>query len=160
MSDDPIGVNKAVEEEMQIIVDSIKSNIIAAGKQVTGTMADSLKLSVRQSGQIFNVDLNAAKYFPVLETGRRPTPDKKPSREMIENIGDWAEAKGMERGAAWGIATKINKEGTELFKQGGRKDIYSEYFQPSYLQGVVERVSKVAARGFAANLRSNLKPKR
>lgn len=158
-SNDPIGVNEAVTEEMQTIVDNIKQNIVSAGKQVTGTMADSLKLSVNQTGQIFNIDLNAAKYFPVLETGRKPTPDKKPSREMIENIGDWAEAKGMDDGAAWGIATKINQEGTQLWKDGGRKDIYSEYFQPAYLRGVCDRVAAVAARGFAANLRSNLKPK-
>lgn len=160
MNNDPIGVNEAVEDEMQIIVDNIKQNIISAGKEVTGTMSSSLSLKVKQSGQIFNIDLHAAKYFPVLETGRKPTPDKKPSREMIENIGDWAEAKGMEEGAAWGIATKINQEGTQLWKDGGRKDIYSEYFQPQYLRGVCDRVAAKAARGFAANLRSNLKPRK
>lgn len=160
MSDkeDPLGVNEAIEQEMQIIVDNIKGNIVSAGKQVSGSMGNSLKLSVKQSGQIFNINIEAAKYFQTLETGRRPTPDKKPSREMIENIGDWVSARGLPDEATWGIATKINKEGTQLWKDGGRKDIYSEYFQPAYLQGVYERVSAKAARGFAANLKTKLKP--
>lgn len=158
MSDkDPMGLVEAVTEEMQIVIDNIKENIVDAGKQVSGQTAESLKLSVKQTGQIVNINIDAEKYFPVIEKGRRPTPDKKPSREMIENIGDWAEARGMEDGAAWGIAMKINNEGTKLFREGGRKDIYSPYFQPDYLRGVVERVTKVAAKGFAANLRTALK---
>jgi hypothetical protein len=57
-------------------------------------------------------------------TGRKPTPDKKPSREMIENIGIWAAARGMNENAVWAIATKIQKKGTQLWRDGGRIDDY------------------------------------
>jgi hypothetical protein len=58
-----------------------------------------------------------------VETGRKATPNKKPSREFIENLKPWAEARGIPEGAVWAIATKINKLGTNLFRAGGREDI-------------------------------------
>jgi enoyl-[acyl-carrier-protein] reductase (NADH) len=58
-----------------------------------------------------------------VQTGRRPTPGKKPSREMISNITAWVEGRNMDLSAVWAIATKIQQKGTKLWQSGGRKDI-------------------------------------
>lgn len=150
-------VNETLKNEMQSIVDQIKQNIISTGKQATGKTAASLKLKTEKNGGIFSVSFEADKHFPTLEKGRRPTPDKKPSREMIENISDWVDARGLDDGAVWPIAMTINNEGTKLWREGGRTDIYSPYFQPAYLKGVKERISNAAGRGFAGTLKRSFK---
>ncbi len=45
-------------------------------------------------------------FFMTVETGRKPTPDKKPSREMVDNIRKWCDARGVDEGAAWGDSYK------------------------------------------------------
>lgn len=160
MNADPLKVQQVVEEEMQMIVDQIQNNIITTGKQATGKFGQSIELIVQHNGDNFNVRFFAAEFFKTLETGRRPTPDKKPSREMIENLGEWADARGLDEGAVWAIATKINNEGTQLWKDGGRKDIYSKYFQPTYMKQVTARIAKVAGKEYANNLLRFVKSKK
>jgi hypothetical protein len=61
--------------------------------------------------------------FFTVQTGRKPTPDNKTSREMIQRITRWVEARNIELEAVWGIATNIQKKGTKLWQAGGRTDI-------------------------------------
>lgn len=58
-----------------------------------------------------------------VQTGRRPTPEKKPSREMISNLTEWMEARNMDVTKVWAVATNIQKKGTQLWREGGRNDI-------------------------------------
>ena len=157
---DPLKVLETVEAEYNHVADLIERNIIQAGKRVSGKLSARPDVRIVSKREDFDVHMDTAAYFGTLETGRRPTPDVKPSAEMIENFGEWAQAQGMEEGAEWGIATKINQEGTQLWKDGGRKDIFSQYFTPEYTKQICDKVGKVAAKSFAANLQGAVKKKR
>lgn len=162
MSDlnDTLRINVAVLEEVQFICDNIKQNIVAAGKHVSGELSDSPRPRISGSTDNIRIEIETAPYFGTIETGRKPTPGIPPSAEMIENIGDWAESVGMDREAAWPIAVNIQEKGTQLWRDGGRDDIYSQFFTKEYWGRVTERVSKVAAKNYAMNLRKAIKPKK
>ena len=105
----------------QSLTDAIRNNVV----KVTGKTAQSLGYEVISDRTSATLRITAKPYFRVVETGRKPTPGKKPSRAMIENIGEWLEALGKEQKLAWAIATSINKKGTKLWQQGGREDVFS-----------------------------------
>lgn len=105
----------------QSLTEQIKANV----PRVTGKTADSLGYEVVSDKDSATLTITAKPFFRVVETGRRPTPEKKPSRDMIKNITEWLKALGKEQSLAWAIATKINKEGTKLWRDGGREDVFS-----------------------------------
>jgi len=145
-------IKEALSDELDNIVESIKKNLQASGKNTTGKTAESPRKEIKDSGTHIIGQIIVPRYFGVLETGRRPTPDKKPGREMLENIREWADAKGLDDGIEWAIATKINKEGTKLWKDGGRKDIFTPVTDDNAMSGVTERIGKVAAKSFAESI--------
>jgi len=95
----------------------------SAGQNATFETSNSLRIEVTQSGNNFKLQLFGRAFFMTVETGRRPTPNKKPSRAMIERITSWVEARGIDVSAVWAIATKIQQRGTRLWFEGGRTDI-------------------------------------
>ena len=105
------------------LVNNIRANLGASGQNATLKTSQSLRFELAQEGPNFKMKLFGRPFFRTVETGRKPTPDKKPSREMIENIGVWAQARGLDESAVWAIATKIQKKGTQLWRDGGRMDI-------------------------------------
>jgi hypothetical protein len=105
------------------LVNNIRANLGAAGQNATLRTSQSLRFELKQEGTSYKMQLFGRPFFMTVETGRKPTPDKKPSREMIANIGIWAAARGMDENAVWAIATKIQKKGTQLWRDGGRTDI-------------------------------------
>ena len=78
-------------------------------------------LSIRFESDLLSLRFYGRQFFELLEKGRRPT-TKKPSPEMIANLTEYAEARGMEnpKSAAWAIAKTLNKEGDKTFRAGGR----------------------------------------
>jgi hypothetical protein len=112
-----------IQSEAIQLVGNTRSNISATGQNATGETANSLRVQVTQEGNKYRMQLFGRPFFRTIETGRRPTPDKKPSREMVDNIRAWCDARGINESAAWAIATKINKQGTYLWRQGGRRDV-------------------------------------
>ena len=117
---------KIVSDWANGYIEQLKTNLDKAGSKATGKTANSVRFEIKENGNNLVVEIFGRKYFATVETGRKPTPDKKPSREMIENIKEWTSAKGLPESAVWGIATNINKFGTKLWQQGGRKDIYTD----------------------------------
>lgn len=107
----------------QKLIATIRENLIASGQNATSETANSLQSDIKQEGTKFTYRLLGRPFFMTVQTGRRPTPDKKPSREMIDNISRWVDARGMDASAVWGIATNIQKKGTKLWQEGGRRDI-------------------------------------
>lgn len=63
---------------------------------------------------------------------------------MVENIKVWLAARNKPEEMAWAVAFKINKEGTELWKKGGRKDIYSEP-RDAFVKAISDAVAKEIA---------------
>lgn len=105
------------------LINDIRSNIGASGQNATLETSQSLRIEVKQEGTKFKLQLFGRPYFMTVQTGRKPTPDKKPSREMIDRITRWVEARDIDLSAVWGIATNIQKKGTKLWQTGGRTDI-------------------------------------
>lgn len=105
------------------LANNIRANIGAAGQWTTGETGNSLKIQVTQEGTKFRAQLVGRPYFMTVQTGRKPTPNKKPSREMIAGITRWVEARGIDLSAVWAIAMTIQRRGTRLWFEGGRTDI-------------------------------------
>ena len=130
-------VDTIVKSFAQNVIQGIQSNIRT--KQVTkygamnttGTMADSL--GYKWDGKTLII-YSTEKYFTVLETGRKP--GKQPPSDPIRK---WIEAKGVARdisskSLAFLIARKIGREGSLLYRKGGKSGIISEYINSKYIQ--------------------------
>lgn len=105
------------------LINNIRINMAQTGTNATNRTSQSLRGEANQEGTKVRAKLFGRPFFNTISTGRKPTPGRKPSREFIENLKPWAEARGIDEGAVWAIAMKINKEGTDLWKAGGRTDI-------------------------------------
>jgi hypothetical protein len=101
----------------------IRANMGSVGMNATNETARSLRIEIKQEGTKTTMTLFGRPFFMAVQTGRKPTPDKKPSREMINRITAWVEARNIPLEAVWGIATNIQQKGTKLWREGGRKDI-------------------------------------
>lgn len=105
------------------LINNIRVNLGSTGTNATVKTSQSLRIELKQEGTKYSLTLFGRPFFMTIQTGRRPTPDKKPSREMIDNLREWVNARGMDESAVWAIATNINKRGTKLWRDGGRTDI-------------------------------------
>src|SRR6188768_1404812 len=98
------------------LVNDIRANLGSTGTNATLKTSQSLRFETTQEGPKTRFKLFGRPFFNTVSTGRKPTPTQKPSREFIENLKPWAEARGIDEGAVWAIATKINKLGTNLWR--------------------------------------------
>lgn len=114
---------KILNEEGIWLANDIRANIGSVGMWATGETGNSLHGVTKQEGTLFRFQLLGREYFMTIQTGRKPTPGKKPSREMIQNIEKWTIARGKDEDAAWAIAVDIQNRGTQLWRDGGRTDI-------------------------------------
>lgn len=105
------------------LMNDIRANMGSAGMNATNETSHSLRIEISKEGTKTRFQLFGRPYFMTVQTGRKPTPGKKPSREMINRITAWVEARGMEPESVWAIATNIQNKGTKLWQEGGRKDI-------------------------------------
>jgi len=105
------------------LANDIRANMGQAGLNVTLKTANSLRIETKQEGTKVKMTLFGRPYFNTVRTGRKPTLEKKPSRDMIANIAEWVAGRGLDEKAVWAIAVNINKKGTKLWQQGGRTDI-------------------------------------
>jgi len=133
-------------------VDKIQGNLSATGTNATSETSQSVKYSVETHGNKSTLTIVAKPYFMVVETGRKATPDKKPGREMLEGIGKWLAARGKEEGMKWAVAVKINKEGTELHKKGGRKDIVSNVINDQFIDDLMNEILTHFAEAVMSNV--------
>lgn len=138
--------------EGQRLTEQIKNNV----PKVTGKTAQSLGYEVTSTETTATLQITAKKYFRVVETGRRPTPDKKPSRAMIENISEWLKALGKEESLAWAIATSINKKGTKLYRDGGRQDVFSNILSERNIDKLARNAQDVLAEYYLNDFIKNL----
>lgn len=128
-----------LQEELEALRLSIIGNHLKAGQKASGRTAASLRVEVSEdSGTLWG--RNA---FGVLETGRK---GGRVPKDFQGIIMQWMRDKGIrpapipyltdrphkytpqQRGElrmSYLIARKIRREGTKLFRAGGRQDIYS-----------------------------------
>lgn len=153
-------IGKVLTEELSRLAERIKENHRRAGQVASGRTLRSITYEVQ--GNVGT--LWGREPFGTLETGRRagktpmffstiirqwiidkgihvqPIPYKrKPSKNWQPKYSP--EERGL-RSMAGAIAHKIRTQGTSLFRQGGRADIYSNEI-PDTIERVTQRISKV-----------------
>jgi hypothetical protein len=125
----------------QSTTDQIKVDI----PKKTGKTAASVRFTVREEGSKAILSITGRPYFMAVQTGRKPTPDKKPSSSFVQNIKDWLQVQGKEQGPAYAIARSINQKGTKLWQQGGNtliSDIVSQSLIDKISQDVLTEFAK------------------
>ena len=117
--------NELVIGCLERIKERITENIRTSGEWASGETAASMTVYPTERGGM----LVGRDDFQSLEEGR---PAGNVPRNFKAIIYDWMEAKGIptesneeKNSMAYLIARKIAEQGTQLYRQGGRKDIYT-----------------------------------
>lgn len=158
-------IAKVLTEELSRLAERIKENHRRAGQVASGRTLRSITYEVTEDrGTLFG-------RFPfgTLEMGRGPTRKRgNPPIRLDDIIYQWAIDKGIHvppmpykrkpserwqpkynsaeeralRSFSSAVAHKIHKEGTRLFREQGRNDIYSNEI-PDAIKRIEERIAKV-----------------
>lgn len=141
-----------IQSEAIELSNNIRLNIFQSGTSATGKTAQSLRIQLTQEGTKYKFQLFGRPFFDTISTGRKPTPEKKPSREMISNLTEWVNARGMDESAVWAIATNIQKKGTALWRAGGRDDIVEPPID-QFVNDVGQSLLEAEAENFVLKIR-------
>jgi len=127
-------VMELVSSELEALKQKVIENQKDSGQVASGRTIASMKVEVTEDGGV----LWGRSPFGTLETGRKP--GKVPAG-FWKIIRQWMDDKGIQvqkpDSFAYLVARKIANEGTQLFRNGGRDDIYSPE-----VKDTVERVSQ------------------
>ena len=146
-------VSVVLTEELEALKEKIIAQHIGAGQKASGRTVASLRIEVtEEEGTLYG-----RSPFGTLETGRKPG---KVPQGFQSIIREWMTDKGIsaapipyktdrphkytpqERGnlsLSFLIARKIRREGTRLFRKGGRDDIYSNVI-PAAIERIQSRI--------------------
>lgn len=127
----------SLSEKIQQRVEQARQNIIqrhiAAGQKASGRTIASMHTEAVTTETSTTVTLFGRKFFQGLETGRK---GGKVPKGFYYIIKQWAIDKKLPFSNnrelctfSYFVARKIAKEGTKLFRDGGRNDIYSPEIQ-------------------------------
>lgn len=126
-------VMELVSSELEALKQKVIENQKNSGLVASGRTIASMKVEVTEDGGI----LWGRSAFGTLETGRK---GGKVPAGFWKIIRQWMDDKGIQvekpDSFAYLVARKIAREGTQLFRNGGRSDIYS-----SEIKGTIERMS-------------------
>lgn len=120
-----------IEVMLAEVFEQAKRDIIAnherAGQVASGKTRDSLSVEVTSDTTSATATMYGRKYFAALETGSAPWKKqyKHPPKPFVETIAKWMVDKGIEGVSAYLVARKIMREGSRLYRDGGRKDIFT-----------------------------------
>lgn len=154
--------DRVVAEELERARRRIIANHIAAGQRTTGATAGSITVAVTREGGVTVGAMDARPFFAALETGTRPwrVPHVRRRRDgtlypaapkwFAEIIAEWAAAKHLDI-PAWSVATRIMTEGSKLYRDEGREDI----FTPE-IAALAERIADRLAGLFDAQITASI----
>jgi hypothetical protein len=161
-------VSQILTEELGTLRATIINNIRSTGQWASGKTAASMAVMV--SGPIG--ELVGRRAFGTLETGRR---GGRVPRNFAAIIYDWMQAKGVhadpmpyktsrphkyteqERGdrtMAYFISRTIRREGTRLYRDGGRDDVYSRAI-PITIERINSRLSGIYVASVVQQIKLN-----
>lgn len=153
-----VDVSKILKSALNDARDSIRANLLSTGTNASGRTSESLEVVVEGDVGI----LYGRQAFGTVETGRKGGKIPAGFREIIyqwmQDKGVHAEVTGnrSQRSAdmsmAYHIAKKIAREGSKLYIDGGRSDIYS-----NVLPLTIERVRKEVTDIYIININSILR---
>lgn len=111
-----------LNDELTALKERIASNIMSAGMNASGRTIASMRVEVNDNeGTLFG-----RRAFEVLESGRKPG---RVPKGFYQIIYQWAIDKRIRvrnlKSFAYLTARKIAREGTLLYREGGRNDIYT-----------------------------------
>lgn len=121
-------IRQILLEELEDLRKRITENMGKADQIVTGRTRDSMQVTVEGNAGV----LTGRRAFATLETGSRPW-SRKPKRVpkfFADLIGEWIDKKGLDLNK-WAVAHTIIHQGSRLYREGGRADIYSPELQPT-----------------------------
>lgn len=112
------------------VIVKIQENLESTGTNASGRTSDSLEYEVVEGNRLI---IKGRPYFRGVEEGR---PGGGIPHNMTSIISKWIDDKGIashfgienerqQRSVAYLIGQKIKREGTELYRNGGRDDIYT-----------------------------------
>ena len=161
-------VSQILTEELGTLKATIINNIRSTGQWASGKTAASMAVMV--SGSIG--ELVGRRAFGTLETGRR---GGRVPRNLHDIIYDWMMAKGIhaepmpyktsrphkyseqeraDRTMAYFIARTIRRDGTRLYREGGRDDVYSRAI-PTTIERINSRLSGIYVAAVAQQIKLN-----
>lgn len=120
-----------IEVMLQEVFEQAKRDIIAnherAGQVASGKTRDSLIVEVTSDTTSATATMYGRKYFAALEAGSAPWKKqyKHPPRPFVETIAKWMTDKGIEGVSAYLVARKIMREGSRLYRDGGKQNIFT-----------------------------------
>lgn len=127
---------KVIQEELEDLKRRIIANHERAGQVASGRTRASLRVEVGED----RGTLWGKSPFGILETGRKPG---KVPKGFYYIILQWVKDKGISvenpKTFAYFVSRKIAREGTELFRSGGRADIYSNEI-PATIENIGNRI--------------------
>lgn len=141
MSDLKARATQLLTERLQWLADQVRQNHIDAGQVASGKLRDSLAAFVEDMGDRVSGYVEALSYIEAMEQGNapwEPIPTKQAKdghtydyvpKWFADAIGQWMSDKGIQETKErnrYAVAWKIIHDGTLLYRQGGRSDIYSE----------------------------------
>ena len=129
---------KIVEEELQKARVNIGKNIDDKGKRASGRTAAGMQVIVANDGVGVYGQLRGRAFFGALEQGSQPwaVQYRRVPKFFADIISQWVKDKGLQL-SPWAVATKLMREGSAQYKEGDRKDIYSEE-----IEATVKRINE------------------
>lgn len=143
-------IEELLSQEGGAAITKIQSNITSSGQNASGRTSNSLKSTVSESDGITRLVIDAARHFTVLETGRKP--GKMPP---VGAIQQWIVDKPLDerKGLAWAISKVIARDGTKLFQEGGRKDIFSNVLNDTFVSDITNKVADITLKATAERIK-------
>lgn len=138
-----------IEDVLRSVFEQARQDIIAnherAGQVASGRTRDSVKVEVVPGVSEYTATLYGREYFGALETGSRPWRKqyRHPPKPFVETIQQWMTDKGISGVSAYLVARKIMREGSKLYRDGGRDDIFTPV-----LQEIDEKLSQEISKIF------------
>lgn len=141
MSDLKSRATQLLTERLGWLADQVRANHENAGQVASGKLRDSIAAFVEDMGDRISGHVDALSYIEAMEQGNapwEPIPTKQAKdghtydyvpKWFADAIGQWMSDKGIQETKErnrYAVAWKIIHEGTLLYRQGGRSDIYSE----------------------------------
>lgn len=157
-------LTEILEQYLKEKVDELKRNVPKA----SGKTSDAIRYEIKQIGdEPFNRiegTIYAPKYIFALEHGRKPTSSgsNTTGKTLRESILDWIRYKGFtfpmisntgntiknDVQLSWAIAIKIHKEGTELYRRGGKSGVITNVFTNEDNRAFISAFNQKATRIF------------
>jgi hypothetical protein len=141
MSDLKARATQLLTERLGWLADQVRANHENAGQVASGKLRDYIHSSVEDQGDRIIGYVDALSYIEAMEQGNapwEPIPTKQAKdghtydyvpKWFADAIGQWMSDKGIQETKErnrYAVAWKIIHDGTLLYRQGGRSDIYSE----------------------------------